>query len=85
MDFEIERCVRSVRDWKCDGAVFNSCPGCQVHSRNMYLKMREVERQTGAAVMCYEASQSDPRTYNEGEVNKAIESFFEILEARKEN
>jgi benzoyl-CoA reductase/2-hydroxyglutaryl-CoA dehydratase subunit BcrC/BadD/HgdB len=83
VDIEIDRCVRAVRDWHCDGAVFNSCPGCSVHSRTLYLKMRELERQTGAVVMCYEASQSDPRTFNEGEIRREIDSFFEILEARK--
>ena len=82
LDSDMERLVKAVTEWRCHGAIFNICPGCQVHSRNETLKMKKLNELTGLPVVGYEAAQADPRTYAEEKVRLIVESFLDTLDAR---
>lgn len=82
LDSDMERLGRAMTEWSCDGAIFNICPGCQVHSRNEILKMKKLVEQTGLPVVGYEAAQADPRTYTAEKVSLIVESFLDTLDSK---
>lgn len=83
LKLQMRRFEKMVREWHCDGAVFHSNRGCQVHSRAVLAKERLFRERTGALSMSFEAEMADPRSFHEAEVKARIESFLETLAQRK--
>jgi benzoyl-CoA reductase/2-hydroxyglutaryl-CoA dehydratase subunit BcrC/BadD/HgdB len=83
LEFSLERYVRAIKEWHCDGAILLNNRGCKVFSGGNSLKTQILRDKYGVVTMSFEADQADPRTYNEVEVKSKIDKFIELLEARK--
>lgn len=79
----IERIVKGVKEWHCDGAILFDNRGCKVISSGNFEKVRAIHERCSVPTMVFEAEMADPRSLNEASVKSQIDTFMEMMAARK--
>jgi len=66
-----------VKYWSIDGAVFHLNRGCEGIGKNRMEVRLHLQKKWGIPTVMYESSNTDRDDWNEGEVFKRLEAFFE--------
>jgi benzoyl-CoA reductase subunit B len=74
----IRHLIRLVEDWHVDGVMVHMARRCAPLNSTVYMKIKAI-RETGIILGTYEASEGDPREWNESRVREDFERFFESL------
>ena len=79
----VTRVAEIAREANIDGIIWNYLYNCRPISLPAYLVKRIVEKETGIPVLALEFDLSDNRTYSAGALRTRVETFAEMLRARK--
>jgi benzoyl-CoA reductase subunit B len=74
---------RYIRDYRADGFLINSVKSCNSFSAGQLLILRELERRTGVPGAFVESDLVDPRYFGKANIENRIQSFLQMLEARR--
>nr|HID59680.1 2-hydroxyacyl-CoA dehydratase [Desulfobacterales bacterium] len=80
---KVERIVRCVKEWHCDGAIFFSNRSCKVFSIGQTDESERIGELFGIPTMSFEAEMADPRSFAEGPWKNRVDAFLEVLEDKK--
>ncbi|MCB9896163.1 MAG: benzoyl-CoA reductase subunit B [Planctomycetes bacterium] len=72
-----------VRDYDADGFLINSVKSCNSFSAGQLLILRELEKRTGRAGGFIESDLVDPRYFSAANIKNRLESYFQMIEAKK--
>ena len=75
--------VRLVKDFSVDGLVAQVSVTCKALVPDQLVIAREVQRLTGVPAMVIEGDMVDERLFSDSRIEKQIEEFMSMLEARK--
>lgn len=67
-----------MEEYQDDGFIRHSNRSCKAYSLGQYDLKRKVSERTGKPDLVIEADQTDSRSYTPGQVEKQIETFFEM-------
>lgn len=84
MPTRIDMLVRYVEEYGADGFLINSVKSCNSFSAGQLLILREVERRTGRPGGFIESDLVDPRYFSAANIKNRLESYFQMLAARRE-
>lgn len=73
-----------VTKYEADGVLFNSIKSCNSFSAGQLMMLRELERRTGKAGAFIESDLVDPRYFSAANIKNRLESYFQMLEARRQ-
>ncbi len=73
-----------ITDCDADGLVINSIKSCNSFSAGQLAMMRDIEERRGVPVGFIETDLVDPRYYSYSNIKNRLDSFFQMLEQRKE-
>lgn len=79
----IQTYVEYAKQYQLDGFLYHSNRSCKMVSQDIPELRRAVSQQTGIPGVILEADHNDPRLYSIESIESQIESFLEVLEARK--
>ncbi len=79
----IDLLVDYVTEYEADGVLFNSIKSCNSFSAGQLMMLRELERRTGKAGAFIESDLVDPRYFSAANIKNRLESYFQMLEARR--
>jgi benzoyl-CoA reductase subunit B len=79
----IDMLCRYVEDYDADGFLINSVKSCNSFSAGQLLILREVERRTGRPGGFIESDLVDPRYFSAANIKNRLESYFQMLAARR--
>lgn len=74
---------RYIRDYKADGFLINSVKSCNSFSAGQLLILRELEKRTGVPGGFVESDLVDPRYFGKANIENRLQSYFQMLEARR--
>ena len=74
---------RYIRDYEADGFLINSVKSCNSFSSGQLLMLRELEKRTGVPGGFIESDLVDPRYFGKANIENRIQSYLQMLEARK--
>lgn len=72
-----------VERYEADGLVINSVKSCNSFSAGQLLILREVEKRTGVPGGFIESDLVDPRYFSKANIHNRLQSYFQMLVARK--
>lgn len=72
-----------VNEYEADGVLFNSIKSCNSFSAGQLMMLRELERRTGKAGAFIESDLVDPRYFSAANIKNRLESYFQMLEAKR--
>jgi len=72
-----------VREYQADGFLVHSVKSCNSFSAGQLALLREVEKKTGLPGAFIESDLVDPRYFSAANVKNRLESYFQMLEARR--
>ena len=72
-----------VREYAADGFLINSVKSCNSFSAGQLVILQEVERRTGIPGGFIETDLVDPRYFSPANIKNRLESYFQMLAARK--
>jgi benzoyl-CoA reductase subunit B len=70
--------IHLVRDWHIDGVMVHLARRCAPLNSAVFTRIKAI-KETGIPLGTYEASEGDPKEWNEKRVREDFESFFESL------
>jgi benzoyl-CoA reductase/2-hydroxyglutaryl-CoA dehydratase subunit BcrC/BadD/HgdB len=70
--------INLVNDWKIDGVMLHMARRCAPLNTAVFIKIKAI-RQAGIPLGTYEASEGDPKEWNESRVRDDFSRFFESL------
>ena len=73
-----------IEDFEADGFLVNSIKSCNSFSAGQLLMMREIEKRTGKAGVFIESDLVDPRYFSAANIKNRLESYFQMIEAKRE-
>lgn len=76
--------AKYVEDYQADGVLFNSIKSCNSFSAGQLMMLRELEKRTGKAGAFIESDLVDPRYFNAANIKNRLESYFQMLEAKRQ-
>lgn len=79
----IEMLARYVADYSADGFLINSVKSCNSFSAGQLLMLREVEKRTGVPGGFIESDLVDPRYFGAANIKNRLESYFQMIDARR--
>jgi benzoyl-CoA reductase subunit B len=79
----IEMISRYIREYEADGFVINSIKSCNSFSAGQLMILREVEKRTGVAGAFIESDLVDPRYFSSANIRNRLESYFQMIDARR--
>jgi len=79
----IDMIVNYVEEYGADGFFINSVKSCNSFSAGQLMILREVEKRTGVPGGFIESDLVDPRYFSEANIKNRLESYFQMLEARR--
>ncbi len=79
----IKRAAEVIKDAGVEGVIWNYLYHCRPISQPAYLLKPFVEKETGIPVLALEFDLADSRTYSAGALRTRVETFAEMLRARK--
>ncbi|MCC6476407.1 benzoyl-CoA reductase subunit B [bacterium] len=80
----IDLIEKFIKDCDADGLVINSIKSCNSFSAGQLAMMRDIEERRGIPVGFIETDLVDPRYYSYSNIKNRLDSFFQMLEQRKE-
>jgi benzoyl-CoA reductase subunit B len=72
-----------VKTYDADGFLVHSVKSCNSYSAGQLLILREVERRTGIPGSFIESDLVDPRYFSAANIKNRLESYFQMLDARR--
>ncbi|TAK54456.1 MAG: benzoyl-CoA reductase subunit B [Gammaproteobacteria bacterium] len=72
-----------INDYEADGFLFNSIKSCNSFSAGQLMMLRELEKRTGKAGAFIESDLVDPRYFSAANIKNRLESYFQMLEAKR--
>jgi benzoyl-CoA reductase subunit B len=75
--------VRYARDYRADGFLIHSVKSCNSFSAGQLTILREVEKRTGIPGGFLESDLVDPRYFSPANLKNRLESYFQMLDARR--
>lgn len=79
----VETFKRLIKDYHVDGAIWHANRSCRFHSPRQQAVKRALQAELDIPSLIFEADMTDPRQYADARVKASIDSFLEMLEARK--
>lgn len=79
----VTRVAEAIKEANVDGVIWNYLHNCRPISQPAYLVKQFVEKETGIPVLALEFDLADSRTYSAGALRTRVETFAEMLRARK--
>jgi len=79
----IDMLARYVEEYQADGFLINSVKSCNSFSAGQLMILREVERRTGRPGGFIESDLVDPRYFSAANIKNRLESYFQMLAARR--
>jgi benzoyl-CoA reductase subunit B len=76
--------ARYIADYAADGFLINSVKSCNSFSAGQLLMLRELEKQTGVPGGFVESDLVDPRYFGKANIENRVQSYLQMLEARKQ-
>ncbi|MCC6751467.1 MAG: benzoyl-CoA reductase subunit B [Deltaproteobacteria bacterium] len=73
-----------VKEYQADGFLINSIKSCNSFSAGQLSMLREVEKRTGIPGAFIESDLVDPRYFSAANIKNRLESYLQMLEARKQ-
>jgi len=73
-----------IKTYAADGFLINSVKSCNSFSAGQLLILRELEERTGIPGGFIESDLVDPRYFNKANIDNRLQSYFQMLEARKQ-
>lgn len=73
-----------ITEYKADGFLINSIKSCNSFSAGQLLMMREIEQRLSVPVGFIESDLVDPRYFSYANIKNRLESYFQMLEQRKQ-
>jgi benzoyl-CoA reductase/2-hydroxyglutaryl-CoA dehydratase subunit BcrC/BadD/HgdB len=83
IDMRLERFVKSIRDFKVDGAVLFSNRSCKSWSAPQLVTADILNKSFDVPYLLFEADMADPRQYAEAQIKNRIDAFLEVLGENK--
>jgi len=80
---EIKRAAEAAQEFNVDGVIFNYLFNCRPIAMLSHLLKQFVEKETGIPVLSLEMDVYDSRTYSAGALRTRVETFADMLRARK--
>ena len=80
----IELLERWIRDYEADGFVVHSVKSCNSFGVGQLLMLREIEKRTGVPGCFLESDLVDPRYFAKANLENRLQSYFQMLEARRQ-
>ena len=77
----LQQCIK---DFSADGFLINSIKSCNSFSAGQLPVLNELEQRTGIAGGFIETDLVDPRYFNAANIKNRLESYFQMLAARRE-
>jgi benzoyl-CoA reductase subunit B len=75
---------RYVREYEADGFLVNSVKSCNSFSVGQLLMLRQLEERTGRPGGFIESDLVDPRYFGRANIENRVQSYLQMLEARKQ-
>ncbi|MDH3198194.1 MAG: benzoyl-CoA reductase subunit B [Candidatus Krumholzibacteria bacterium] len=75
---------RAIQDYGADGFLINSVKSCNSFSAGQLLMLRELEKRTGKAGGFIESDLVDPRYFSAANIKNRLESYFQMIEAKRQ-
>jgi benzoyl-CoA reductase subunit B len=75
---------RYIEEYEADGFLINSVKSCNSFSVGQLLMLRQLEERTGRPGGFIESDLVDPRYFGKANIENRIQSFLQMLEARKQ-
>jgi benzoyl-CoA reductase subunit B len=79
----VEMLVRYAREYSADGFLIHSVKSCNSFSAGQLTILREVEKRTGIPGGFLESDLVDARYFSPANLKNRLESYFQMLEARR--
>jgi len=79
----VQRCAQAVRDLHADGFIFNYLFNCRPLAQPSHFLKKWIEENLGIPTLSLEADNYDSRAYSAEALKTRVETFAEILRARK--
>ena len=79
----IDMLVRYIHEYQADGFLINSVKSCNSFSAGQLVILREVERRTGIPGGFIESDLVDPRYFSAANIKNRLESYFQMIDARR--
>jgi benzoyl-CoA reductase subunit B len=80
----IEYLEKSINDYSADGFLINSIKSCNSFSAGQLLILRELEKRTGKAGGFIESDLVDPRYFSAANIKNRLESYFQMIDAKRQ-
>jgi len=80
----IDLLQRYVETYQADGFLINSVKSCNSFSAGQLIMLRELEKRTGVSGGFIESDLVDPRYFGKANIENRLQSFLQMLAARKE-
>lgn len=79
----VDMLVQYIREYAADGFLINSVKSCNSFSAGQLMILREVERRTGIPGAFIESDLVDPRYFSAANIKNRLESYFQMIDARR--
>lgn len=76
---------RYIKEYAADGFLINSVKSCNSFSVGQLLMLRQLEERTGVPGGFIESDLVDPRYFGKANIENRVQSFLQVLEARKKH
>ena len=80
----VELLENDIKKFDADGFVINSIKSCNSFSAGQLMILRELENRTGKPGGFIESDLVDPRYFSASNIQNRLESYFQMLESRRE-
>ncbi len=80
----VEMLTNYVNEYEADGLLINSIKSCNSFSAGQLMMMREVEKRTGKPGAFIETDLVDPRYFSAANVKNRLESYFQMIEQKRQ-
>ncbi len=81
----VDMLEKYVNEYQADGLLINSIKSCNSFSAGQLLMMQEVEKRTGKPGAFIETDLVDPRYFSAANVKNRLESYFQMIEQRRQS
>ena len=80
----VDMLTKYVEDYQADGLLINSIKSCNSFSAGQLMILREVEKRTGKPGGFIESDLVDPRYFSAANIKNRLESWFQMIEQRRQ-
>ena len=80
----VDMLTKYVEEYQADGLLINSIKSCNSFSAGQLMILREVEKRTGKPGGFIESDLVDPRYFSAANIKNRLESWFQMIEQRRD-